>query len=81
VEGKLAALRAARAAGVPRFVYVSSIEALPLAPAAGAVTEAMGLDESGEGMRYGLTKALATSAVLDAAAEGHDAVAAGLLSR
>jgi hypothetical protein len=32
-------------------------------------------------MRYGLTKALATSAVLDAAAEGHDAVAAGLLSR
>jgi dihydroflavonol-4-reductase len=76
VEGTRAALRAARVAGVPRFVYVSSIEAFPLASAAGAVAEVMGLDESGGGLEYGMTKALATRAVLDAAAEGYDAVVA-----
>ena len=67
-------LAAARAASVPRFLYVSSIEALPLAQARGPVTEAMGLAQEDAVMQYGRSKALATRAVLDAAGEGYDAV-------
>jgi dihydroflavonol-4-reductase len=65
VEGTRQALEAARAAGTPRFVYISSIEALPLASGPYPVDESHGIFPDRTVTAYGRSKARATRLVLD----------------
>jgi len=73
VEGTASLLRAARAAGVRRFVFSSSIAAIGRAPGAALGDEGCAWDWGGLGFAYFDTKHAAHAQVL--AAEGVEAVA------
>jgi len=69
-------LRAARAAGVRRFVYTSSIHALARPEAGVTIDESQPFDPHNPAGAYDHTKAAASIAVQQAAAEGFHAVIA-----
>lgn len=74
VEGTKNVLAAARAAGVRRLVYTSSIHAFQHAPHGRVVDETLPFDPVGAMGAYDCSKAEASLAVLQAAREGLDAV-------
>lgn len=74
VNGTKVMLSAAKAASVRRFVYVSSIHAVPELPQGTVQSEISHFDPALVVGEYAKTKATATQLVLDAAAEGMDAL-------
>lgn len=76
VEGTHNMLRAAQAAGVRRFVYTSSIHALTRPEAGVTIDETQPFDPHNPAGAYDRTKAAASIAVQQAAADGFHAVIA-----
>ena len=75
VEATRAVLRAARSAGVRRFVYVGSVEAFPLEDGPYPITERHPIDPERTVMAYGRSKALGLQAALDASDDEFQCVA------
>ncbi len=74
VNGTANVVAACRECGVGRLVYTSSIHAFAEPPKGVAIDESAPIDPKLIKMEYGRTKAQATRVVLEAAAEGLDAV-------
>ncbi len=74
VNGTRTILDMARECGVRRFVYVSSVHAIPELPKGTVQTEISRFDPDQVVGDYARTKAIATQLVLDAAADGFDAL-------
>ena len=74
VNGTKTLLAAAKDAGVRRFVYVSSVHAIPELPKGTVQAEISRFDPNQVVGDYARTKAIATQAVLDEASSGMDAL-------
>ena len=74
VEGTRNVLEAARHANIRRLIYTSSIHAIARAPHGVTMDESLGFDQDNPYGEYDRSKAAASLAVQNAAAEGLDAV-------
>ena len=74
VEGTRCVLKAARQAGIGRFVHVGSIEAFPLEDGPNPISEDAGIHPDRTVMEYGRSKAVGMQVALEAAERGMDCV-------